>query len=40
MRSFVAACAAAVVVAAVGAFALNIYQEPVSAAFTTEAVRI
>jgi hypothetical protein len=40
MRVFVAACAAAVVGAAVGAFALNIYQEPASTAFATEAVRI
>jgi len=40
MRVFVAACAAAVVGAAVGAFALNIYQEPASIAFATEAVRI
>lgn len=39
MRIFAAACAAAVVVALVGAFALSFFQEPVSAAFTTEAVR-
>ncbi len=39
MRMFVAACAAAVVIAVVGAFALSFYQEPVSTAFTTEAVR-
>lgn len=40
MRSFISACAAVVVTAAIGVFALNFYQEPVSAAFVTEAVRI
>jgi hypothetical protein len=40
MPSFIVACIAAVVIAGIGAIALNYAQEPVSAAFTTEAVRI
>ena len=40
MRSFISACGAAVVIAAIGMFALSSYQEPVSVAFVTEAVRI
>jgi hypothetical protein len=38
MRSFIAACIAAVVIAAVGAIALNSIQEPVSVAFATKGV--
>lgn len=40
MRSFIAACVAAVVLAAIAVFALSSYQEPVSVAFVTEAARI
>jgi len=40
MRSFITACVAAVVIAAIGALALNSFQEPVAAAFATEAVRV
>ena len=40
MRSFIVACMAAVVIAAIGAVALNFFQEPVTAAFTTEGVRL
>jgi len=40
MRSFIVACIAAVVIAAVGAVALNYAQEPVSVAFATEGVRL
>jgi len=40
MRSFVIACVAAVVIAAIGAFALNSFQQPVAAAFATESVRV
>jgi hypothetical protein len=40
MRSFIAACVAAVVIAAIGASVLNYYQEPVDVAFATESVRI
>jgi hypothetical protein len=40
MRSFVIACIAAVVIAAIGAFTLNFFQEPVAAAFATESVRV
>jgi hypothetical protein len=39
MRSFLIACIAAVVVAVIGALALNSFQEPVSVAFTTTAAR-
>ena len=39
MRSFIAACIAAVLLAAVGALALNSVQEPVSVAFTTQSAR-
>jgi hypothetical protein len=40
MRSFILACIAAVVIATIGMLVLNSYQEPVSVAFVTEAVRI
>lgn len=40
MRSFVLACVAAVVIAAIGASVLSFIQEPVSVAFTTEGVRL
>jgi hypothetical protein len=40
MRSFIIACIAAVVIAAIGALGLNFIQEPVNVAFSTEAVRI
>jgi hypothetical protein len=40
MRSFVAACVAAAVIAIAGAYVLNMYQKPVDVAFSTEAVRI
>jgi len=40
MRSFILACIAAVVIAAIGATILNRIQEPVDIAFTTESARI
>lgn len=40
MRSFILACVAAVVIAAIGAFALNSIQEPVAVAFSTGGVRL
>jgi hypothetical protein len=40
MRSFIGACVAAVLIAAVGATILNLYQEPVHLAYATESVRI
>jgi hypothetical protein len=40
MRSFIIACIAAVVIATVGAVALNFFQEPVDVAFATGAVRL
>ena len=40
MWSFVVACIAAIVLAVVGAVALNHIQEPVSVAFTTASVRL
>lgn len=40
MRSFIAGCVAAVVIAAIGAIALNFLQEPVDVAFVTEGVRL
>jgi hypothetical protein len=40
MRSFIVACVAAIVVAALGAAVLNALQEPVSVAFSTGAVRL
>jgi hypothetical protein len=40
MRSFMVACIAAVVIAAIGALALNFFQEPAEVAFATSAVRL
>jgi hypothetical protein len=40
MRSFIVACVAAVVIAAIGAVALNSFQEPVDVAFATKGVRL
>ena len=40
MRSFIGACVAAVLIAAVGAAILNFYQVPVQLAYATESVRI
>jgi hypothetical protein len=40
MRSFIAGCLAAVILALVGAVALHSIQEPASVAFSTEAVRL
>ena len=40
MRSFVAACAAAIVIAIMGAVALDHFQEPASVAFATTSVRL
>ncbi|MGE0279275.1 MAG: hypothetical protein AB7P20_01500 [Rhizobiaceae bacterium] len=40
MNAFLSACAAAVVIAVIGVFVLNGMQEPVDAAYTTNAVRL
>jgi hypothetical protein len=40
MRSFIVACVAAVVIAAIGAVVLNSFQEPVDVAFATNGVRL
>ena len=40
MQSFVLACATAIVIATIGAFALDSIQETASVAFTTESVRV
>ncbi|HEX3441385.1 MAG TPA: hypothetical protein VHT93_13645 [Pseudolabrys sp.] len=40
MRSFVIACAAAIVIAVIGGLALSSIQEPVDKAFTTSGVRL
>jgi hypothetical protein len=40
MRSFIVACVAAVVIAAIGAVALNSLQEPADVAFSTSGVRL
>jgi hypothetical protein len=40
MRSFIAACIAAIVLAVIGAIALNQLQEPASVAFSTPSVRL
>jgi hypothetical protein len=40
MRAFLVACVVAIVVAAVGAVALNRVQEPVEQAFATTGVRL
>ena len=40
MRAFLIALVAAAVIAVVGAFVLNKFQEPVSVAYSTEGVRL
>lgn len=40
MRSFILACIAAAMIAATGAIILNLIQEPVQIAFTSESARI
>jgi hypothetical protein len=40
MRSFIAASIAAIVIAAIGAIVLDLFQKPASVAFTTESVRL
>ncbi len=40
MKAFLLACISAVVIAVVGAVALNGFQKPVDQAFTTTAVRL
>jgi len=40
MQSFILACVASIVIAIIGALALNSIQEPVSVAFTTESARV
>jgi len=40
MRSFVLACVAAIVLAAIAGFALNSVQEPAAEAYSTTAVRL
>lgn len=40
MRSFIVACIAALVIAAIGAVTLSLIQEPASVAFVTEGVRL
>lgn len=40
MRSFIIACIAAVVIAGIGAVALNFIQKPADVAFATEGVRL
>ena len=40
MKSFVLACVAAIVIAAIAGFALNGVQEPADQAFRTTAVRL
>lgn len=40
MHSFIGACVASVLLAAIGATILNLYQEPVHVAYVTESVRI
>jgi hypothetical protein len=40
MKTFIMACAAAIIIAIIGGVVLNSYQEPVDRAFTTSAVRL
>jgi hypothetical protein len=40
MKSFVLACVAAIVIAAIGGFALNAVQKPSDQAYTTSGVRL
>ncbi|HEV2550097.1 MAG TPA: hypothetical protein VGU20_22490 [Stellaceae bacterium] len=39
MRSFILACVAAVALAVIGALVLNLFQEPLTVAFSTEGAR-
>ncbi len=40
MKAFIVACAAAVIIAVIGAVVLNSVQEPVDKVFTTASVRL
>ena len=40
MKTFIAACVAAIVIAVIGVFVLDSVQEPVAKAFSTGAVRL
>jgi hypothetical protein len=40
MKSFILACVIAIVLATIGAFVLESFQEGVSVAFTTESTRV
>jgi hypothetical protein len=40
MKAFLAACVIAIVIAVAGAYVLNMYQQPVSVAFSTTGTRI
>lgn len=40
MRSFIAAIVAAIVIATIGSFALNMVQKPAEVAYTTSGARI
>jgi hypothetical protein len=40
MRSFIAACVAAIALAAIGGIVLNYFQVPAAVAFSTNAVRL
>jgi hypothetical protein len=40
MHSFIGACVAAIVIAVIGVFVLNFFQESVQVAYATESVRI
>jgi hypothetical protein len=40
MKTFLGACAAAIIIAMIGVFVLNSVQEPVAQAFTTQYARV
>ena len=40
MKAFIIACVAAIIIAAIGGFALNTVQKPADQAFSTSAVRL
>ena len=40
MKTFIAACVTAIVIAVIGVFVLDSVQEPVAKAFSTNAVRL
>ena len=40
MKAFIAACAAAIIIAVIAGFVLNSVQEPAAQAFSTSAVRL